>query len=237
MTGGAGRIQQARLNCNGVTIPASAQAVVGNATVVNFLSGPGFITLYPNGAAQPPVSNLNYLSNQVIPNAFTVSLGNDGAFKIFASSTTHFIVDIAGYYSPEAVDANGVGLLYNPLPQPIRLLDTRPGATACTTPGAPLQAGVSLTQQARLTCDGVTIPATAQGIVGNATVVNFISGPGFITLYPGGAQQPTASNLNYSSNQVIPNAFTVGLSASGQFNIFASSATNFIVDVTGYFAP
>jgi hypothetical protein len=90
-----------------------------------------------------------------------------------------------------------VGLQYYPLPRPIRLLDTRMNAMACDTPNAPLQENVPRTQAARVTCDGITIPANAQAVVGNATVVNFLSGPGFITLYPTGAAQPTVSNLNY----------------------------------------
>lgn len=237
LQGGAIVSQQARLTCNGVTIPANAKAVVGNGTVVNFLSGGGFITLYPTGAQQPTVSNLNYLSNQIIPNAFTVGLSAGGEFNIFASSSTNFIVDVTGYFSPDAVDLNGAGLLYFPLPRPIRLLDTRPGETACDAPGAPLQANSPRIETARLTCDGITIPTSAQAVVGNATVVNFLSGGGFITLYPTGALQPTVSNLNYLSNQIIPNAFTVGLGSAGQFNIFATSTTHFIVDLAGYFAP
>ena len=88
------------MNCVVVTIPAEAQAVIGNATVVNFLSGPGFITLYPSGSVRPVVSNLNYRANQIVPNAFTVGLGNDGAFNIFSTVSVHFIVDLTGYYSP-----------------------------------------------------------------------------------------------------------------------------------------
>jgi hypothetical protein len=222
-----------------VTIPAGALAVVGNGTVVNFLSGPGFITLFPDGADQPTASNLNYLSNQVVPNACTGGLGGSGAFKIFASTTTHFIADITGYYSADAgVDVNGVaGLLYNPLPRPIRLLDTRQNSPACDMPGTPLTGGQSRTELARVTCGGVTIPATAQAVVGNGTVVNFLSGAGFVTLYPSGAMRPTVSNLNYLSNQIIPNAFTVGLGANGAFEIYPSTTTDFIVDLTGYFAP
>ena len=96
----------------------------------------------------------------------------------------------------------------------MRRLDTRAGeTTACTNPGTPLTAGVSLAQQARGSCQGTTIPANAQAIVGNAAVVNTISGSGsgYITLYPGNAAQPLAANLNYNANDILSNAFTVGL--------------------------
>ena len=74
-------------------------------------------------------------------------------------------------------------------------------------------------------------------MVGNPKVVNFQSAGGYITLWPTGATQPNASNLNYGPSQIIPNAFIVGVGAGGAFNIFASDATNFIIDLSGYFAP
>jgi hypothetical protein len=84
----------------------------------------------------------------------------------------------------------------------------------------------------------VTIPSTAKVVVGNATVVNFLSsGFHWITLYPSGAPEPNASNLNFTANQIVPNAFVVGLSGDGKFNIYSHGATHFIVDVTGYYAP
>ena len=239
LSGGGTRTEAARIACTG--IPSNALVVVGNATVVNTEAGAtgGFITLYPSGAALPTVSNLNYVAGQIVPNAFTVGLGSgDGAFQIFASSSTHFIVDITGYYSDQATDVNGAGLLFYPLPNPVRLLDTRPGEPACDTPGVPLTAGGTRTQSARTVCSGVA--ASAQAIVGNATVVNTEAGTtgGFITLFPSSATQPTVSNLNYVAGQVVPNAFTVGLgSGDGAFQIFASSSTHFIADLTGYFAP
>jgi hypothetical protein len=238
LTAGASRTEPARVTCTG--IPAAASAIVGNATVVNTTGAPGgFVTLYPSGASLPTVSNLNYSAGEVVPNAFVVKLGaGDGAFNIYASSGIHFLVDVAGYFSNEQTDANGTGLLFNPLPSPVRLLDTRPGGfTACDMPGAPLTAGSPRTEPARVTCTG--IPAAASAVVGNATVVNNTGAPaGFVTLYPSGASVPTVSNLNYSAGQVVPNAFTVKVGAGdGAFNIYASSSIHFLADVSGYYAP
>jgi uncharacterized repeat protein (TIGR01451 family) len=225
--------------CLSARIPTTAKAIVGNATVSNFISsGSNFITLYPFGSSQPNASNLNYTANQIIPNAFTVGLSSDGKFNIFSTGATDFIVDVAGYYSEEAVDVNGQGLLFNPLPTPVRLLDTRAGQPACDAPGSPLGNDATRTQTAHTTCSGVTIPNTARAVVGNGTVVNFISsGFHWITLYPFGTSRPTASNFNFTSNQVIANAFVVGLSGDGRFNIYSHASTDFIVDLTGYFAP
>jgi hypothetical protein len=93
------RTQAARVTCAGSTVPASALAVLGNATVVTPAAS-GHIILYPSGAQQPVVSNLNYLAGQIVPNAFTVTVGGDGAFKIYTPTQTHFIVDLSGYFAP-----------------------------------------------------------------------------------------------------------------------------------------
>ena len=187
----------------------------------------------PDGVLPRP-----YSPGQVVPNSFTVGLdSSNGAFQIFATSGINFIVDVTDYYSDQAVDINGTGLLYNPLSSPIRLLDTRAGQPACDNPGIPLVGGSSRTQNARLTCNNITIPASAQAVVGNATVVNNTGAAGgFVTLYPSGAPLPTVSNLNYNAGQVVPNAFTVTLGGNGAFQIFATSGINFITDVTGYYA-
>ncbi len=220
-------------NCNGLTIPASAKAVVGNATVVNFLSDGGFITLYPSGAPQPNASNLNFTANHIVPNSFTVGLGGAGAFNIFTSASTNFIIDITGYYAPPGAG----GLYFHPLAFPVRMLDTRPDPfTSCVSSSTPLVGGGTLTLPVVGTCNTLTIPASAKAILGNATVVNFQSGGGFITLFPSDATLPNASNLNFTSNHIVPNSFVVGLSASGSFNIFTSASTNFIVDIAGYFS-
>jgi hypothetical protein len=229
-------------SCFGATIPSTARSVVGNATVVN--SGPtlstGFhwITLYPFDAPLPDASNLNYREDQIVPNAFVAGLSADGKFNIYSHGATHFIVDVAGYFSDEAVDANGVGLLYNPLPAPRRLLDTRPLFNACDAPATPLGADAIRAGTATVACSGV--PSGAKAVVGNATVVNappLSSGFHWITLYPFGAPLPDASNLNYRESQITPNAFVVGLSADGKFNIYSHAPTHFIIDLTGYFAP
>jgi photosystem II stability/assembly factor-like uncharacterized protein len=229
----------AHRTCSGQTIPSTAKAIVGNATVVNFISsGFHWITLYPFGTPQPNASNLNFTANEIVPNAFVVGLSNDGKFNIYSHASTHFIVDVTGYFSDEAVDVNGQGLLYNALPSPVRLLETRPGESGCDATGTPLGNDAVRTQTAHRTCFGITVPTSAKAVVGNATVVNFIStGFHWITLYPFGTTQPNASNLNFHENHIVPNAFVVGLSNDGKFNIYSHASTHFIVDLTGYFAP
>ncbi len=236
ITGGVERTQQGRVFCNGITIPSSAAALVGNATTVG-PAGQGFLTLYPGDAATRPLAaSSNFGSGQTMNGPFAVGLGPDGTFKIYASVTTNLVVDVLGYYSPDPLDLNGAGLLFNPLPRPVRLLETRLGQPGCYTPGAPLAAGSTRLQAAQGVCDGMTIAATAQAIVGNATVV-FPSSNGFLTFWPSNASQPGTATSNYQSGTVFNRHITVGLGGDGAFRIFTSAMTELVVDVSGYFAP
>jgi hypothetical protein len=60
---------------------------------------------------------------------------------------------------------------------------------------------------------------------------------GFLTVYPCGEPQPTASNLNFQSGGTIPNAVTAKLGTDGAVCVFAQQTTDVIVDVNGYFPP
>ena len=224
IAGQTSRTQPGRSIC---TIPANAVALTGNITTVN--SGGGFLTLYPSNAAQPTVASTNYGVNEIINNVFTVGLGADGAFKIFANTTTDVVVDVSGYYAPPGTG----GLFFHPLPAPVRLLETRPGFTGCVTPGVPLTGNADSTQQALSACTG--IPAAARAIVGNATTVG-PQGGGFLTIFPADAVRPVVAASNFNNNQIVNGPFAVGLAPNGQFKIYTTSTTDLVVDVLGYYS-
>jgi hypothetical protein len=229
--------------CN--VIPAAAQVLVGNATSV-FPATAGFLTLFPSDAVRPLIASSNYAGADIINGPFAVKLGADGKFKVYTHATTELVIDILGYYSTEASDANGAGLLFNPLDKPVRLLETRPDPgfplTGCYRPDAKIIGGTSgiRTQQSWGTCEGLTIPTTARAIIGNATVVN-VEGAGFMTFYPGNvATAPTVATSNYPFPVVFGynRHFSVGVSPTdGTFKILTQATTDLIVDVAGYFAP
>ncbi len=167
------------------------------------------------------------------PNAFTVGLGGDGSFKLYANTGSNFILDVTGYYDTVSTG----GLLFYSLAQPVRELDTRAGQAAFKTPGAPLGVKGTLNLPGSFTFSGVTVPIEAKALVGNATVDNTSNAPdGFATLFPGGTTLPLASNLNYSKGTVAPNAFIVGVGSDGTYNLYSLSGSNFILDISGYFA-
>lgn len=83
---------------SGCGAPASAQSFVLNATVVP--PAPlGFLTLWPQGTAQPLVSTLNAIDGAVTSNMAIVPTAN-GSVSAFASSPNHLILDISGYFAP-----------------------------------------------------------------------------------------------------------------------------------------
>jgi hypothetical protein len=77
-----------------------AQAYVFNATVVPS-GGLGYLTLWPQGAAQPTVSTLNAVDGAITSNMAIVPT-NTTEISAYASGPmpTHLILDISGYFAP-----------------------------------------------------------------------------------------------------------------------------------------
>lgn len=208
-----------------VGVPTDATAVVLNVTVTE-PTGPGFVTVFPCGAAQPIASNLNYTTDQTIPNMVITKIGAAGRICLFNTNPTQLVVDVTGYFP--GVDA------FVALSAPARVLDTRPGST--TIDGQFARSGIRPTGSVQVlqVTGRAGIPSGAASAVLNVTV-DAPQLPGFITVFPCGGAIPTASNLNYVAGQTVPNAVIGKLSAAGTVCLFASAATHLIVDVAGYF--
>jgi alpha-tubulin suppressor-like RCC1 family protein len=203
-------------------VPADAGAVVLNVTVAGPVS-PGFLTVFPDGVSRPLASNLNYVAGSVVPNRVTVKVGAGGRVAFFASGgCPQVIVDITGYYAGGTSAAGGfTGIT------PARAADTRETGGALA-PGASRDVAVA----------GVGgVPANAAGAVLNATVVAG-GGAGFLTVFPCGAARPTASNLNFTPGQVVPNAVTTRIGTGGCVTVYNGSPgqVDVIVDIAGYYS-
>jgi plastocyanin len=162
-------------------------------------------------------------------------------FEFTTPGTYTYYCSIHGYATMHAYivvnpPAGSVHFLVNP----IRLLDTRPGFTAATNPGAPLPANVAFTLQVtgQSVGGGVQVPAGAVGVIGNLT----ITGPtsyGDMVAFPANASAPNASNINWVAGQTIANSLTIGLSSDGKIKLLPqmqqnSFTTDAIFDATGY---
>lgn len=82
-------------------IPASASAVSLNLTVTG-ATGPGYLTVYPQGGAVPFASTINFRVGQTRANNAIIPLGPGGGIAIFygqaSGNTVDVIVDVNGYF-------------------------------------------------------------------------------------------------------------------------------------------
>jgi hypothetical protein len=237
----------------GYSIPAEAQVVVATIAAIGPV-GQGFLTIYPGtaGATLPTISSLSYRDvsdTGVTSNTSYLNLGTGGVVNVYSKSATDLVMDISGYYAPAGTkDPNNVsaGLLYFPLPQPIRLLDTRAGATALYT-GSSFNAGdtknytlnnIGYNGGGITVTTPITIPAAAKALVANTTVVGAV-GQGYLTIYPGpvGSPLPTISSMNYRDASNTSSSSYPTLDGSGVINVYSLRAADLIMDVSGYFAP
>ncbi len=78
--------------------PSTAQAYVFNATVVP-PGSLGYLTLWPDGGAQPLVSTLNAVDGAITSNMAIVPTTN-GYIDAFATDSTQLILDLSAYFAP-----------------------------------------------------------------------------------------------------------------------------------------
>jgi hypothetical protein len=149
-------------------------------------------------------------------------------FSHLTSGTVEVVADVQGYYLESSTCVTG---LYVPLTSPIRMADTREGRGQPDS-GQPLGAG-STTALTVTGSDGV--PVAASAVVLNLTAVSPTQAD-YITVYPAGSSQPTASNLSFSAGEQTSNRVIAEVGTGGQAEIYNyTGTTNFLVDVDGYY--
>ena len=80
----------------GSSVPPAA--VVLNITVTDTTSA-SYLTLWPDGTAQPLASDLNWVAGDTLPNLIVVKLGADGSIDFYNGfGMTDVIVDVVGWY-------------------------------------------------------------------------------------------------------------------------------------------
>src|SRR5439155_269772 len=79
------------------------------------------------------------------------------------------------------------------------------------------------------------IPVGARAVTLNVTATNPTAG-GYLTVFPHGQSRPTASNLNFTAGQTIPNLVTVPVGADGKVDFYNFlGTTDVVADVFGYY--
>ncbi|HEX4773047.1 MAG TPA: hypothetical protein VH351_19595 [Bryobacteraceae bacterium] len=203
--------------CN---IPATAAAYSLNFTVVPHGTF-GYLSTWPTGQNQPLVSTLNAFTGQVTANSAILPAGAGGAISVYVTHPSDVVIDIDGYFGPEG---SGGMALYSLAP--CRALDTR---------GRGTKQPVSGTLIVDISGSGCGVPVGAQAVVSNATVVPPES-LGYLSLWADGQTQPYVSTLNSFDGWTTSNLAIIPM-AHGSVDAYASSPTQLVLDVSGYFAP
>jgi hypothetical protein len=213
------------------TIPTGLYAVASVSFQDPALVVVGAVTFGGPGGVVGPLTPANSLIGTVLNDGGNPAdhLSTDGSFVV-GRATKHLVTLWK--------DTNLVPD-YIPLP-PARLADTR--ANGVTTDGqfqaiGKQAAGSTL----QLTVAGRGgVPANALAATLNVTATE-ADADGFLTVFPCGAPQPTASNVNYAKGGTIPNAVVTKLGDSGantgKVCIFTQNAVHLVVDVNGAFPP
>jgi hypothetical protein len=228
---GRGATVHLQVNGRGGVPATGVSAVVLNLTVTGTLAN-GYLTAYPDGAAKPTASSINFGQAATRANSVTVAVGANGFVNIFQSSLgAHVIADVAGYYSG---DENApVGSTY--WPDSFRVHDTRDEPTPVEPHGW---------YQYAITYDDLEIDASITAVAINLTAVNPATG-GYLTTWNGvGSPPPGVSALNYGKGGIWPNSATVPTATCDwvecgydkpMFGVSTSSETDWIVDVFGVY--
>ncbi len=207
------------------SIPGTADSVVLNVTAVQ-PNANGFVTVYPCGEIRPTTSNLNFTAGDVIPNMVVARVGAAQSVCFYSSVLIDLLVDVSAYFP--ASDA------LVPLATPGRLLDTRTGGQTVDDEHEGVGVIPANGTYELPVVDRAGVDAGADSVMLNVTAVHPLT-KGFITVYPCGAPKPNASSLNFTPDDVIPNAVIATVGVDGKVCFFSSATTDLLVDVSGYF--
>ena len=136
-----------------------------------------------------------------------------------------FFFALLGSYAQAQTASNFVSIT------PCRVVDTRE-----TTRGNLGSPSITATVQRDMPMSesSCSLPANITAYALNVTVIPHGS-LGYLTVWPTGQQQPTASTLNSPSGDVIANGTIVPAGANGAISVYATNDTDVVIDVNGYF--
>jgi hypothetical protein len=230
--------QGARSSCvpDGVTaVEASVSAVSPNAN--------GFFRAWPRGRAAPTATFLNYARRAGTTNTGAIALAPTGTTDLTIGNylgTSHYVIDIQGYFVPAAELPDGVvGARYVPI-EPCRMLDTRRFGS-----GAPVAAGAI--SDVRIGGGVVTGQGAQPGCLPDAASAAEVSlsavgpvGSGYVRAWPSDVDQPSATFLNFVDRRSTTNTGSVALAPDAPLDLSIgtfSGSTHLVLDVQGYFLP
>ncbi|RMI13265.1 SpoIID/LytB domain-containing protein [Cellulomonas triticagri] len=200
-------------------VPASGvTAVVLNVTAVGSTVA-SHLRVWPAGSAMPNASVLNTAPGRTQASQVAVGVGGDGKVSVYnATGTTHYVVDVLGYYTTDLVGS----ARYTPV-DPARALDSRTGGA--------LAAGST---RAVDVASVLGVPAASLGAVTVNVTTTRASGAGYVVAYGAGAL-PTASTVNLVPGADIANRAVVPV-VDGKITLgVQGSSVHVLVDVVGWY--
>jgi hypothetical protein len=236
--GGTLTIQVTGTNPTGSTsggVPSGGvSAVVLNVTVTNPTAA-SYLTAWPAGATQPVASNLNFVTAQTVPNRVIVPVGSNGQVSLYnGHGSTDVVVDVNGWFT-DGSSGTQTGFLFT-ASSPSRICDTRSAGVSglndqCT--GKNIGSGGTLT--VAVEGQGIVPVSGVVAAVLNVTVTD-TTASSYLTVWPNGATQPVASDLNWVANETVPNMVVVALGTSGSITVYNPYGnTDAVVDVMGWY--
>jgi len=210
-----------------VNVAQSGQEAVALNITVTKPTAASYLTVWPDGATQPTVSNLNFTPGQTIANRVMVMVANGGKVSIYnAAGTVQVIADLNGSFTDPTTLVSGArfqGL------QPTRILDTRNGIGG-------IRGAIGSNGSLAVQVGGVDgVPSTASAVVANLTVTD-TTAASYLTAWPDGATRPNASDLNWTAGRTVPNLAVVELGPDGKVDLYnAAGSTDVVLDVVGFY--
>jgi hypothetical protein len=217
-------------------VPASGVSAIAVNIAVTNTTASSHLTVWPADKPKPNASNLNWVGGQTVPGLVIVPVSPTGEISVFnIFGFADVIVDVQGYVS---VVPAGQGR-FNPL-TPARICDTRGQssfvpANPCNGDGtAPGTLGVGGTRTIQVTGQGGVPASGVAAVVANVSVTSTTDGS-HLTIWPNGAAQPNAANLNWAPGDTVGNRVIIPVGTGGQIKVRnLAGFADVIVDVNGW---
>lgn len=178
----------------------------------------GFVNIYPQGSSAAPDANsvINFNAGRNVANGVTVTTGTESKICIYSSAVAHVIIDAVGALQNEEFRPANADNTAD------RILNTRESS--------PFSAG-------EMRCIDTEAEA-GESVVLNATSFG-ATGNGYLNVYSSSATADPADNstVNFRANANVANGTIVPAGDDGQICVYASAASQVILDVAGYMAP
>ncbi|MDT0164737.1 SpoIID/LytB domain-containing protein [Actinotalea sp. AC32] len=195
-------------------------AVVLNVTMVAPTTD-GHLRVWPAGSNLPNASAVNTTGRRTQASLVTVGVGGQGKVSLWnAAGTTHYLVDVLGYYTTSLTTSSR----YLAAQAPVRAADTRSGGPLTATTPLTVDVAAALKQPAgSISAATVNVTTTRAG------------GNGYVVAYGSGALPPT-STVNHMPGADVANRAVVPV-VNGKITVALRGApAHVVVDVTGWYA-